>query len=1313
MRVQIPERNTYIDFPDGMPQAEIQSAIESNWDTLAPMTKTQNISVPAQQEFIQTTPEEGWWQRVKSFVVSPDMSKEKASNIMALSESTGLSPREVLRNYDQIAGQIAEKTYPSAKDIGKTAMEVGITGGLVAHPVTTATILGVFFGLDELKNLAVSKIKGKEYQFQAGLGVSDLLEAEGLSKDAIDLSEFIAEAGVAGGVAKTGTSLFGKIVKGIVDKKQKINFINDVAKASKEQNVAPDEVVQKIVEPEVMKEPTELPPELPVAEQISGEPTITPLEPAKVAGKGKPEIITTKYTDFWNTLKGTQDEKFQQMSNIAVNYPTGKDFSEAIGELRGDPTGNWNKLGLKSARDFWRQNHRLNRKMVFDEILKDDPDFIKEESLDKVIKQTDNDIIGLKEDLHEQGYTSEEINSIIRTTEEGSAAEGLSWKFEERQAELRKELEEIPPPEGQLFKEVPFTLSGEQPFTKKEFIPPEVKGERLLEIPKATVDELAERKGERGSFNFQDTVSKTYDDLKTTGKITEMATPKEVSYFQTKLPLLNKSLKTTFAFPKTIVEKFPEKFNPIYDRTIDIFKKRDTNIYELGDTLSPYFELKDKSKVDPALIQARLEGKEFKATNEKLTSMGLSPEDIKAYRAVRYGMHESLNRLEQMYNKKSKRIKNEDDRAMYLEAVKEKIQELKDANYVPFSRYGDKYAVVLDKNGKMVEYLQAEKWSEIKKQAVDFAKQGYKIKTGKVLKTDSSMFENMPIELLSMLKNLDEGVGVELSKIVAGQMGGFPEHLLRAKMTPGFERSLEKPLADYILGISNYIAHSEARPELSSMLANIDPKKESGLFRYARDYIDYNQKVTTEGAQLRNFMFHYYLGTNVKSAMLNLSQPMTTTYPVLAKYTKSPETHFAKSMATTIKYLTNKENYTNTPLGKAIKRGVEDGIISEQMMRELSGRKGGAAFIGKTFTDYSSFLFDNVEKFNRLNAFINGYKIAEQKGMSLNESIKFAEDLVNETQFYYGKANRPEIARGKTAPLFTFRIFMGNYLKLLKDSIGQKEWGVLARMLGTMTALGGVAAIPGIKELEQALTIAGVDTKAIARESLGGGKLSDIIIHGLPTLAGMNISGAIGIGEIAPDIERGVPAALARGVMGVTADIPMRVGRAYTMATKYDDMYRAVEALMPEAIRNPMAAKRWAKEGVRTPSQEPIVEKVTTKDSIIKGLGFQPNIVTRAYERENSERLLKELTKENATNLNFRLAKALFKGDIDEYAKIINKAMDDNADKEPYQWVLPNEEAVKTYLTKMVYPGAVEIKQMPKLKRQRYIELQEIHNEER
>ncbi len=167
-------------------------------------------------------------------------------------------------------------------------------------------------------------------------------------------------------------------------------------------------------------------------------------------------------------------------------------FADAIGEKPGKPDPRWKELGFTSARDFVELTHEMRFREKAKQIL-DDPDFPSEKTL-----QVIEDYAIIKEDIiYEQ--TTDLNPDTVKSLEQTYKGEIANRTPEENIAELKtltKELSEEPVTnqQGELV-QVPFTLSGNQPITGKEFIKPELKGERLPGMPeKATTQEIIQRR---------------------------------------------------------------------------------------------------------------------------------------------------------------------------------------------------------------------------------------------------------------------------------------------------------------------------------------------------------------------------------------------------------------------------------------------------------------------------------------------------------------------------------------------------------------------------------------------------------------------------------------------------------------------------------------------------------------------------------------------------------------------------------------------------------------------------------------------------
>jgi hypothetical protein len=819
-------------------------------------------------------------------------------------------------------------------------------------------------------------------------------------------------------------------------------------------------------------------------------------------------------------------------------------------------------------------------------------------------------------------------------------------------------------------------------------------------------------RGKRELFDIKenkDTANKSYKQLVKEGIITEK-TDRDIGKIEAQIMFMHNKIK-----------KFPI-LGPIYKEGLRFMRATDNTISKYGNILDPFFKLSKKSKknINNVLIKEHLElGR--KLTADELVQ-SFTREELEGYAAMR---NVSKVALDDIGNMMLETGASQEDVASFKASMED--------TWIPLSRFGDNYVAVNDRAGNLINYSFHKNKQEQRKEAVKWAGQG-NINVGEVKKVSDELVKDMPVTVLSALKRIDDKLGLDITKAYGAAMEfGFPTHLLQQKKIKGFDEDIGKSMSNYLIGLAKYTERRKSRRTFAKQIAAIDPKAQGRLHEDATKYAEYVTGSTNELSKFRQFLFRYYLGGNLKSALLNATQTLTTTFPALSKYTSAPSIKLAKAGKIATQSLESIKR-TDPDLADALTRMIYDGVLSEQFVTMLRGEAYKNLRLNNVDAALS-FFFNHVEVFNRKLAGIAAYKAATGEGvrirdvdgkkrkvkLSHEEAIAFAESFIDETQFNYTKADRPRIARGLAAPAFTFRLFAGNYLSMLKnflappeaagltfkEKVEHVEFGAMARAMGTMMALGGLTAIPGLKDLEKALEAAGYDPRKTVRDNAG--KYGDFLLHGGLFPAGVDISGAVGTVEMVPnDAQQGAWPAVAGIILGVPTDIPKRINRAFFFAHELKDPWRAVEAIMPEAVRNPMVAMRWVKQGAaRTPFGEPIA-KPGLGSVLLKAIAVQPAILTKAYEREHSERLLNERSREVSKNLSFMIARAIFNKNEAELQKILMDISKHNESvKSPENLIIINQRSIKESLANMIYPEAIELKRLPKKARQEFLNIQQ------
>jgi hypothetical protein len=129
--------------------------------------------------------------------------------------------------------------------------------------------------------------------------------------------------------------------------------------------------------------------------------------------------------------------------------------------------------------------------------------FITENDIDAVIEAVDANILGIKEDLYEEGFTEQEISEIVRGIEAAINNQIAGREFEERLAALKEAVkkartkEPAPAADNQLFNtDDIFTLSGNQPVKQGEFKPEKEPKAELFQRPKPVFQTEREKQEE-------------------------------------------------------------------------------------------------------------------------------------------------------------------------------------------------------------------------------------------------------------------------------------------------------------------------------------------------------------------------------------------------------------------------------------------------------------------------------------------------------------------------------------------------------------------------------------------------------------------------------------------------------------------------------------------------------------------------------------------------------------------------------------------------------------------------------------------------
>lgn len=796
-------------------------------------------------------------------------------------------------------------------------------------------------------------------------------------------------------------------------------------------------------------------------------------------------------------------------------------------------------------------------------------------------------------------------------------------------------------------------------------------------------------------------------------------TPEEYRFFRDNKHVLQRA----FGFPTSIAERFP-KFKPIVEAGLNLFKDRHAEAFDMNQTLEPYNKLDNKKNVDKALIAARLQGDKFQATPESLAKLGLSQPEVDAFMSVRKTMDDAILKMK---NEELIDAKTPAD----LAAVNARFAEYEGKNYVPFTRYGNKFLALRDPaTNELKAYHMADSNRDLTRIATKELAENpnLKVESGDViLPFKSEKFHRASLDLLNQ-------AGESVPNVQ-----GFQRHLLEAKLTPGFEADMGRNISEYVSGLSNTLAHKRAERVYKQAVDGLTTVEESGLKQYAEKYWDSLTTRNPLSAKIHQFFATYYLAANFKTIAVNLTQPITTTWPILAKYSNglkaAPERAFTKAAYKATRLLAHEGSFAKSDphLFAAVQAARRNGVLGANIYHEITGRAHNPNSKLSRFQDVVFKFNDISEKANRYHAFMAGWEIYPdavkkfyaKKGLPAPDRQTFAEKFVDETQFNYTKANRQPVFRGPLGSMAgIFRIWPANMIKLMKNSALERQYGVMARGLTATMLMGGAMSLPLLNQLKNAAAAAGIDTERKAREWYKGSWADNNVMSAenflygpLQKITGARISGALGVGDLVPGLEEGLAPGLMRGVLGVTPDLVQRVGKAYWLKNSQDSPYRAAEALMPEAVRNAMVAYRWSQKGVRDAKNRSLLNDAETGEALMptaweigaKAFGFTPPRIGEGYAKTNSLDIQKKRSEENG-NINFKLAKAEFEGDDNRYQQLLDENDKANESRSEAEQVEPNRTQIKKYIRSMEDADEAAKKDLPKKARGVFDQISGLYN---
>lgn len=647
-----------------------------------------------------------------------------------------------------------------------------------------------------------------------------------------------------------------------------------------------------------------------------------------------------------------------------------------------------------------------------------------------------------------------------------------------------------------------------------------------------------------------------------------------------------------------------------------------------------------------------------------------------------------------------------------LTEIQNEFDQLRSRNYFPHNRFG-RYAIYVrakedlslqgrdfkgprtgedgkERAGQVVHFETFENYKARESRSRDLVKEfpGRLYDVGHGIVSDAEFtFLGMPPSLYEALRgklNLTEQQGELLKELYFTRSPGraFLKHLVKRKGIEGFSQDALRVFATYTMNASNHIARVEYHRDMGNALNELKTTGSkmgdvAGLVRdYFAKHFEYIMNPAGDWASLRSLGFLWYLGFNVKSALVNLSQIPMVAYPYLASVYGDARTASAltKAYGTVVRMLRG-QSVLDDAAQVDINRAIREGVIDQAQATELASiaetpvlqrllPQGRGEKLLRDVAYYGSFLFRHGERFNRYVAFVASRELALQKGLKGEDAYLAARKAVQTTMFEYSKWNRPTFMRGKKSALFLFWNYMQHLQYLAWGGEGR---GTAFRIWGMLLLTAGLQGLPFAEDILDLLDFSSTKAKELfgskdpqtdlrlqLRELAG--HLSDnpdAIMHGLARnyglgplhllqllgvpVPGTDISGSLSAGQVIPGVQqltapsRNPDQALGQAVMdglGPIGGIGYNLWKA--MSARDPDTWKVWERAMPTAMKSAsQAVRRWDR-GEESWRGGGAVAKFDPHDweqraeLVANALGFQPARVGQKYEERSIQESMKQ-----------------------------------------------------------------------------------------
>jgi len=428
----------------------------------------------------------------------------------------------------------------------------------------------------------------------------------------------------------------------------------------------------------------------------------------------------------------------------------------------------------------------------------------------------------------------------------------------------------------------------------------------------------------------------------------------------------------------------------------------------------------------------------------------------------------------------------------------------------------------------------------------------------------------------------------------------------------------------------------------------------------------------------------YYLATSPAYYLQNLTQPWMMSVPAMAgrhNYGKVSAALFAAygQLGGVMKSARYDQQFDFDKVPADVRAAIQElanrGKIDIGLETELGEFKiDGDSKFSKGWNKVDKFLrisVQKVEALNRLSTAMAAYRLELAETGDKEKAINYADRILTETHGDYSSFNAPRVFNnpiGKVALQFRkFQLIqLTYYAKLLKDAgFDSKEkraaTKALVYSLGHTGLLAGAMGLPGYSAFAWAIgALFGdeddpLDVTAELRKFIGDETMANLIMRGAPTLAGVDISGKVGAGNMLSIMpfsqadlttKAGVIEAAGTLLGGAPVGMVARVADGLGQMLG-GEWYKGMEQVLPKGLGDAAKAYRISTQGMSRRNGDVVLpaDEVSAWEATVQALGIQPVQQSVVMERQQNTLEMNQFYQDRSTKIKAEYVKAMRAGE--------------------------------------------------------------------